>query len=106
MFAEANLRQGSKKAAQAALKEVAAIHKSAVKLKALMTTFGAGSRGSLIRFTDETILRFGRFIKGEVIETAAGAQAQKAGLGEAKGDALEAGTDGEAGPIPDGANGG
>ncbi|MCX5786069.1 MAG: hypothetical protein NTX59_10300 [Elusimicrobia bacterium] len=104
-FVEANLRQGIQKATQAAPKEVAAMLESAVKLKALMTTSVTGSRGSLIQFTDETILRFGRFIKGEVVPIASVEQGQEANLGEGKADALE--TDpGEGTSVPpEGTNG-
>jgi hypothetical protein len=88
-FVEANLRQGIQKASEAAPKEVAAMLDSAVKLKALMTTSGGGSRGSLINFTEDTIMQFTRFIKGEVVPAVAAEQVAEAGLGEAKADVLE-----------------
>ena len=88
-FVEANLRQGIQKASEAAPKEVAAMLDSAVKLKALMTTSGGGTRGSLIHFTDDTIMQFTRFIKGEVVQSAPAEQATEASLGEAKADVLE-----------------
>jgi hypothetical protein len=88
-FVEANLRQGIQKASDAAPKEVAAMLESAVKLKALMTTSGTGNRGPLINFTDETIMQFTRFIKGEVVQSAPAERVIEAGLGEAKADVLE-----------------
>ena len=62
---------------------------SAVKLKALMTTSGGGNRGSLIHFTDDTIMQFTRFIKGELVQSAPAEQVTEASLGEAKADVLE-----------------
>lgn len=105
-FVEANLRQGINKSASAAPKEIAAMLEAAVKLKSLMTTSVSSSRGSLINFTDETILRFGRFIKGEVVEVAAVDSVPEANLAEAKADALETDPGEGASAPPEGESGG
>lgn len=93
-FVEANLRQGIKKAPSAAPKEIAAMLESAVKLKALMATSSSAARGPLVRFTDETVMRFQRFITAEKVDAPAAEAEQKPGLGEAKADALESPSDG------------
>jgi len=88
-FIEENLRQGIAKASQAAPKEIAAMLESAVKLKALMTSSGSAARAATVQFTDETILKFGHFIKGEVVVPPPAEEAVEANLGEAKADAIE-----------------
>lgn len=94
-FVESNLRQGIKKAPTAAPKEIAAMLESAVKLKALMASSSSNVRGPSVRFADETVLRFERFIKGERVEVRPAAAGQEASLGEAKADALESPAEGE-----------
>lgn len=92
-FVEANLRQGIKKAPSAAPKEIAAMLESAVKLKALMASSSSSARGPAVRFADETVLRFERFIKGERVEVRPSSSAPEASLGGAKADALESPAD-------------
>jgi len=96
-FVEAYLRQGIKKAPQAMPKEVAVNLETAVKLRALMTSSSGASRGTLIHYTDETIVKFERFIKGEKVEIPAAEPGPESNLGGPKGDALESGSDGAPG---------
>ena len=93
-FVVANLRQGVKKAASAAPKELAAMLDSAVKLRALMASSSSGARAPVVRFADETIMRFERFIKAERVEARPDFSGQAASLGGAKADALESPAEG------------
>jgi len=93
-FVEAYLRQGIQKASQSAPKEIAVMLEASVKLRSLMTSSSTGSKGAMIHYTDETIVRFERFIKGEKVEIPSAESDPVANLGGTKGDAIEAATDG------------
>jgi hypothetical protein len=68
---------------------------SAVKLKALMASSSSGVRGPVVRFADETVMRFERFIKGERVEVRPASSVQEASLGGVKADAIESPAEGE-----------
>lgn len=93
-FVEAYMRQGIQKASHSVPKEIATMLEASVKLRSLMTSSSTTSRGSLIHYTDETIVRFERFIKGEKVVIPAVDAGPISNLGGPKGDAIEAATDG------------
>lgn len=93
-FVETYLRQGIKKASQAMPKEIAVNLETAVKLRTLMASSSVASRGTLIQYTDETIVKFERFIKGERVEIPPAEAGPEANLGGPKADALESGSEG------------